>query len=146
MDDPFARFAARLSNLGVNARVRSALPARPGVQMTTVRAVESPTLVFGTGRTAEVHRNSDSRGDGQPRENAEPVDERYLAGHHPRAVEAGPGDQPAPRKGPSKRRPRVQSTGEIAELTDRSFSTVRNFLQRAGELSRGAGASRSQPR
>ena len=61
MDDPFARFAARLSNLGVNARVRSALPARPGVQMTTVRAVEPSTLVFGTSRTAEVQRNSDSR-------------------------------------------------------------------------------------
>ena len=37
MDELLARFAARLSDLGVTARVGSAVPAGPGVQLTTVR-------------------------------------------------------------------------------------------------------------
>jgi hypothetical protein len=37
MDEVLPRFAARLSDLGVTARVGSAVPAGPGVQMTTVR-------------------------------------------------------------------------------------------------------------
>ncbi len=37
MDELLARFAARLSDLGVAARVGSAVPAGPGVQTTTVR-------------------------------------------------------------------------------------------------------------
>ncbi len=37
MDELLARFAARLSDLGVTAELGAALPAGPGVQMTTVR-------------------------------------------------------------------------------------------------------------
>jgi len=37
MDDLLARFAARLSDLGVTAGVGSAVVAGPGVQTTTVR-------------------------------------------------------------------------------------------------------------
>ena len=37
MDELLARFAARLSDLGVTARVGSAAPAGPGVQTTTLR-------------------------------------------------------------------------------------------------------------
>jgi hypothetical protein len=37
MDELLARFAARLRDLGVTARVGSAVPAGPGVQATTVR-------------------------------------------------------------------------------------------------------------
>jgi hypothetical protein len=37
MDDLLARFAARLSDLGVTAGVGSAVAAGPGVQTTTVR-------------------------------------------------------------------------------------------------------------
>jgi hypothetical protein len=88
MDDLLARFAARLSDLGVTAEVGSALPAGLGVQMTTVRltrgtstrayrllygptvsladaglarGVEPPTLVFTsfmTPRSAEAFRRA----------------------------------------------------------------------------------------
>ena len=37
MDDFLARLAERLSDLGVTARLGSAVPAGPGVQKTTVR-------------------------------------------------------------------------------------------------------------
>ena len=88
MDDLLARFAARLSDLGVTAGVGSAVPAGPGVQMTTVHltrgtstrayrllygptvsladaglasGVEPPTLVFTsfmTPRSAEAFRRA----------------------------------------------------------------------------------------
>jgi len=41
MDDLLPRFAARLSDLGVTAEVGTALPAGPGVEMTTVRLTRS---------------------------------------------------------------------------------------------------------
>jgi hypothetical protein len=84
MDDLLPRFAARLSDLGVTAGVGAALPAGPGVQITTVR------LTRGTSTQAYrlLYGPTVSLADARPASGAEPPTLVFTSFIAPRSAEA----------------------------------------------------------
>ena len=96
MDDLLARFAARLSDLGVTAGVGSDVAAGPGVQTTTVR------LTRGTSTRAYrlLYGPTVSMADARPASGVEPPTLVFTSFITPRSAEAlRRGRGPVPRPG-----------------------------------------------